>query len=522
MSTSTNNNKNGKNAQRKKQLRRAKEKEAMGLVVEEALPINSFSQEDLLTTARTLTQLAALDYETLHTKRFKEIRRAVFSFASTAGESFDGKGKKPQWVAKISDALRDQNWNHALELMSAARIGIIPKLGTLQRWVRDADLASSDKRNVIDSNTITSTNWVVLDAILRTSQQPIFKTGDNLKYSLSDGNTLRRFESWDPFDGKEFDSSYTTSPPDNLKYSIVTTEKRWKGVRDLSIFTTDNIIVSGDSPRGKKTPLPFIDGGFVMENIFSKEECNAIIGTAESMEFVPDAEYTMSTSDDSGPGKAAAGVVWLANDQMLNTIFNRVKHHLPQTLGGGQLGIDSEDSISTPLKCVDWPEDIVDIKCGSQHTLVLTSNQQVYTCGCGLQGELGKFPSKDSRMFSQNHDLLEIIRIECGSYHSICIDVYDNVFVFGCNNEGQLGLGDFSDRYSGNILEVPSDSSSIDISSGGSHTFVKTSANEIFGFGNNRNSQILENEESSSPVRVFEGMENIWKSKKSTSKSARK
>jgi len=332
----------GKNAQRKKQLRRAKEKEAMGLVVEEALPINSFSQEDLLTTARTLTQLAALDYETLHTKRFKEIRRAVFSFASTAGESFDGKGKKPQWVAKISDALRDQNWNHALELMSAARIGIIPKLGTLQRWVRDADLASSDKRNVIDSNTITSTNWVVLDAILRTSQQPIFKTGDNLKYSLSDGNTLRRFESWDPFDGKEFDSSYTTSPPDNLKYSIVTTEKRWKGVRDLSIFTTDNIIVSGDSPRGKKTPLPFIDGGFVMENIFSKEECNAIIGTAESMEFVPDAEYTMSTSDDSGPGKAAAGVVWLANDQMLNTIFNRVKHHLPQTLGGGKLaGINS-------------------------------------------------------------------------------------------------------------------------------------------------------------------------------------
>ena len=189
-----------------------------------------------------------------------------------------------------------------------------------------------------------------------------------------------------------------------------------------------------------------------------------------------------------------------------------------------QLGFENTGDITSPHLCIDWPEDIVDIKCGLEHTLVLTSDQQVYTSGYGIFGQLGKFPSRRLHNLSQNYDLLEIIRIECGYNHSICIDVYDTVYVFGLNSNGQLGLGDFSDKYTCHALEIPSDSSIISISSGGDHTFVKTSANEIFGFGNNRSSQILENEKSliSSPVRVFEGMENIWKSKKSKAKSARK
>jgi len=35
----------------------------------------------------------------------------------------------------------------------------------------------------------------------------------------------------------------------------------------------------------------------------------------------------------------------------------------------------------SPVKCLNWPDNIVNIKCGASHTLILTSNQEVYYSG---------------------------------------------------------------------------------------------------------------------------------------------
>ena len=49
----------------------------------------------------------------------------------------------------------------------------------------------------------------------------------------------------------------------------------------------------------------------------------------------------------------------------------------------GQLGIDTKESKKTkPFKCTQYyPHNIVDIKCGKECILVLTSNQEVFSCG---------------------------------------------------------------------------------------------------------------------------------------------
>ena len=186
----------------------------------------------------------------------------------------------------------------------------------------------------------------------------------------------------------------------------------------------------------------------------------------------------------------------------------------------------------------------MDIKCGMAHTLVLTSSKEVYSCGRNAPPELqvsmsellfksytfglGQLGRKTDANYSPKlekiENLPETIRIECGHDHSMCIDTQNNLFVFGSDIFGQLGLDYSKEDYTkvSAPLKHPSLSNVTNISSGGNHTFVKTSNNEIYAFGFNFNNQlgvkksldssksrgILQNE----PFRVFEGEEDIWSS----------
>merc|ERR1712000_141789 len=97
----------------------------------------------------------------------------------------------------------------------------------------------------------------------------------------------------------------------------------------------------------------------------------------------------------------------------------------------GQLGLGNNDNQNTPILCSSLlKEDIVDIKCGYFHTLVLTSNGDVLYCGDDNNKQLGRETDDNySPSFQKIEDLSEITRIECGSAHSLCIDVYYNLYV---------------------------------------------------------------------------------------------
>ena len=188
----------------------------------------------------------------------------------------------------------------------------------------------------------------------------------------------------------------------------------------------------------------------------------------------------------------------------------------------GQLGNGSVTNQFSPCKVNSCPEDVIDIKCGRNHTLVLTLNQRVYSCGDNFYFQLGRETSSSNFVMIP---LFDIIRIECGKFHCLCIDVNNDLYVYGQNSYGQLGL-DNNTNYSTKVTKHPSLSNIIDISNGGFHTFVKTSNNEIYAFGYNKYSQLgigTEYEDQITPIRVFEDNEDIWFSNinKSKAKSAR-
>ena len=193
----------------------------------------------------------------------------------------------------------------------------------------------------------------------------------------------------------------------------------------------------------------------------------------------------------------------------------------------GQLGIGNKLNQTLPIICKNWPTDIVDIKCGYQHTLVLTSIQEVYSCGSNFDNQLGRITNGDySAKLEKIKELSEITRIECGYNHSMCIDNYNNFYIFGSNYFGQLGLGD--DENKQGIIKHPSLSDVIDISTGGFHTFVKTSSNKIYAFGYNEESQLgvpTNKKKQVQPIEIFQNLHHIWSSsinRKSRAKSARK
>ena len=190
--------------------------------------------------------------------------------------------------------------------------------------------------------------------------------------------------------------------------------------------------------------------------------------------------------------------------------------------------------LHSPVLCDNWltstsgdiTNEILDIKCGYNHSLVLSKSLEVYSCGLHSAGQLGRTPSTDSNgdKLVKIPYLSNILRIECGNNHSMCLDINDNFFVFGDNSYGQLGI-------QGGLSQFPIQhtlSDVIDISSGGNHTFVKTSCGKIFAFGKNDHSQLgvetvnsgLSNKE---PIQVFQDNEDYWSSNisKSNAKSAR-
>ena len=190
----------------------------------------------------------------------------------------------------------------------------------------------------------------------------------------------------------------------------------------------------------------------------------------------------------------------------------------------GQLSSGNTEDRKIPGKCIDWPEDVIDIKCDSANILVLTLKQEVYSCGSNYHGQLGRTTDYESyKSLQKIESLSDIIRIEVGLNQSKCVDINGNLFFFGTNAMGSFGI---------DLEEVreptpsPTLHNVLDIS-GGHSMLVKTSDNEIFASGDNRYLQLGKDTNSpyqKVPVRVLEGHEDIWCSnifKPSKAKSAR-
>ncbi|CEO97817.1 CAP-Gly domain-containing protein [Plasmodiophora brassicae] len=82
---------------------------------------------------------------------------------------------------------------------------------------------------------------------------------------------------------------------------------------------------------------------------------------------------------------------------------------------------------------------------GDRHFLALDSEGVIYSWGCGQDGALGNGSLQDQNVPTVVSSLAErVVEIGCGSRHSICLTDQQRVLTWGNGHQGQLGHGDLS------------------------------------------------------------------------------
>jgi alpha-tubulin suppressor-like RCC1 family protein len=123
------------------------------------------------------------------------------------------------------------------------------------------------------------------------------------------------------------------------------------------------------------------------------------------------------------------------------------------------------------------------VSCGDRHTVIIDINNNVLSSGASYA--LGDRLNKNVLTRLQNNIVAK--SISCGGQHTMLIDMQDNVWSFGYNKYGQLGLDDVEDRSTPTKLK---DIKAKFISCGHQNSMIIDMNDNILTCGNNRNGQL--------------------------------
>ncbi|XP_029290713.1 probable E3 ubiquitin-protein ligase HERC4 isoform X2 [Cottoperca gobio] len=136
------------------------------------------------------------------------------------------------------------------------------------------------------------------------------------------------------------------------------------------------------------------------------------------------------------------------------------------------------------------------VACGSQHSVALTTDGQVYTWGQGSRGQLGLGkckPNIDSPQHLRSLSAIPLVQVAAGGEQSFALSVSGAVFGWGRNECGQLGLGDTTDRRTPTLVHCLNMKKTVHISCGKDHTAVLTKDSAVFTFGSGKYGQLGHN-----------------------------
>ena len=103
---------------------------------------------------------------------------------------------------------------------------------------------------------------------------------------------------------------------------------------------------------------------------------------------------------------------------------------------------------------------VVEIACGEHHYCAIDSNGDLYTWGTPTaqynRGQLGHGDLKSQEIPKRVESLEQyrVVKVSCGGYHTILLTSDGDLFGFGAGSYGEIGYGESKDSSTPKKIEV--------------------------------------------------------------------
>jgi alpha-tubulin suppressor-like RCC1 family protein len=140
---------------------------------------------------------------------------------------------------------------------------------------------------------------------------------------------------------------------------------------------------------------------------------------------------------------------------------------------------------------------VTQVAAGENHSLALTSSGQLYAFGQNDHGQLGNATNNGTYNPNPTPTLVTlpgatgpVVQIAAGGDHSLALTSTDQLYAFGGNYAGQLGNTTNNETSKANptpaLVTLPGESGPVtQIVAGGGHSLVLTASGQLYAFGSN-------------------------------------
>ncbi|XP_041440166.1 E3 ubiquitin-protein ligase HERC2 isoform X2 [Xenopus laevis] len=171
----------------------------------------------------------------------------------------------------------------------------------------------------------------------------------------------------------------------------------------------------------------------------------------------------------------------------------------------GRLGHGSSEDQTVPMLVTGLKGlKVVDVSCGSgdAQTVSVTENGQVWSWGDGDYGKLGRGGSdgcKTPKLIEKLQDL-DIVKVRCGSQFSIAITKDGQVYSWGKGDNQRLGHGTEEHVRYPKIMNGLQGKKVVDVAVGSTHCLALTESGEVYSWGSNDQCQHFDTLRIAKPV----------------------
>jgi len=163
--------------------------------------------------------------------------------------------------------------------------------------------------------------------------------------------------------------------------------------------------------------------------------------------------------------------------------------------GAGCLGLGDMHSTLLPKKVEPLTQKgVVGFAHGSgPHVLAYTSTGELYSWGHNGYCQLGNGTSNQGLTPTLVQGALAgktVVDVACGSHHSVCLTSEGEIYAWGQNNCGQIGSGTTTNQSTPRKVSATLGKRAISISCGQTSTMVALENGDVYGWGYNGNGQL--------------------------------